>query len=156
MLLAFICNEINDWIKALKSRQIEMTNKLKYLIIGTGRCGTGYFQKSFNNSGLNCGHENIFNSNDDDKNCQQYLKNQIFVAESSWAAAPYIDEPWFSEEIKIIHLIRNPVDVVRSFYELSFFSKERELKPLNILVHNNIGVSCDDEDKFRCLHKSLH
>ena len=33
---------------------------MKYIIAGTGRCGTGYMSKIFNEVGIKCGHENVF------------------------------------------------------------------------------------------------
>lgn len=122
---------------------------LKYLVVGTGRCGTGYFQEMFELSGIRCGHESIFFSNSEEQNRLKYTQNDIFEAESSWAAAPFIDKTWFDENIKIIHLVRHPLKVIKSFYDINFFSEQRASKLLNKLVYENTAINIDNLDRLR-------
>lgn len=121
---------------------------LKYLILGTGRCGTGLLQQMFNNANIKCGHEDIFKSSDENLTKRLFQDNTEYLAESSWASAPFVDKIWFSSEIKIVHLVRNPVKVIQSFWDLNFFSIERAEKPLNRLVYSNINIMPNSIDRL--------
>ncbi len=108
---------------------------LKYLVTGTGRCGTVYFAKLLTSLGIPCGHESIFDwqgidgalkrlNHEEPKvlseisqyNCKSpnWINPDTIIAESSYMAAPYLDHEIFKETY-IVHVVRNPVDVVNSF-----------------------------------------
>lgn len=118
--------------------------KLRYIVTGTGRCGTVYIAKLLSSLGYPCGHETIFQcdgmtynkarmenstelptltvspiaklaSEDDEKNgFIWYGNNRELVADASYMAAPFIDKECF-RGVGVIHTIRNPLKVINSF-----------------------------------------
>jgi len=121
---------------------------LKFLIVGSGRCGTAMFKHMLDNAGYPCGHEAIFCSDIEKKNQINYLNNRTLRAESSWAAGAFLESDWLDEKIKIVHLIRNPLSVIKSFWEIDFFSKQRAQKPLNKLVYARSTISEESQDRL--------
>lgn len=106
---------------------------LKLIITGTGRCGTTFMAKLITSMGINCGHESVFDYSNDDvikeriKNKekrvlslisqidqQKWIDPKTIEADASYMAAPCLDWPELSET-KIIHVVRNPLNVIRSF-----------------------------------------
>jgi hypothetical protein len=117
-------------------------NELKIVATGTGRCGTTYVAKLLTSLGINCGHESVFDySNDEiikkrivDKNYRtlskvsqidndNWINPKTITADSSYMAAPYLDWPEL-KKVKVIHVIRNPLNVIRSFVlDFKYFNK---------------------------------
>lgn len=103
--------------------------ELKYIITGTGRCGTKYLSEVLTKCcDLPCGHEAVFSSKGlvDYNLTLDVLQNQIIsfksekiVADSSAFAALYLD---LYPQATVIHLIRNPYDVVNSIILNNWFS----------------------------------
>jgi len=122
---------------------------LKYIITGTGRCGTVFMARLLTSVGLPCGHETIFDSDglDAAKNrltgliqlgvshisLMEYQTNNgdwvtlpewnrnlsNIVADSSYMAAPFLSE----FDTKVIQVTRNPLKVIDSFVNhLYYFS----------------------------------
>jgi hypothetical protein len=116
---------------------------LKYLVVGTGRCGTVYVAKLLSSIGIPCTHEAIFRHDGIDAaldrlQCGKELEvsfisklasvieersgvrwfngndREEVIAESSYLASPYIDHPSLKNVI-IIHLVRHPMKVINSF-----------------------------------------
>ena len=94
---------------------------VEYLIIGTGRSGTGFMSKLLTNNGISCGHETLFGLQNV-KDFGMLLKTTTLKADSSWLSVPHIKE--INKDIKYIHIIRNPIDVIKSFIELNLFCDE--------------------------------
>lgn len=116
--------------------------KLEALVVGTGRCGTGYAAHLLTSMGFPCGHESIFTT----KGLEEALKRinreieptisdtmvnrsenwvnvSNIVADSSYLSAPFLDEEVL-KDTKIIHIIRHPLDVIGSFVlEGGYFSE---------------------------------
>jgi len=119
--------------------------KLQYLVVGTGRCGTVFLAKFLSSVGISCSHEGIFSfdgldsaldrmsgkkpismshiaklaSNWEEDNGVSWFKDKTsseIVAESSYMAAPFLSHPSLAET-KIIHVVREPMQVVNSFLE---------------------------------------
>jgi len=92
--------------------------KLKYLITGTGHCGTGFIARTLTEAGIICGHENLFSL---DKTMQENLSGigpwgynwKDVQAESSWPACMSLDHQLL-EDVTVIHLVRNPLNVLAS------------------------------------------
>jgi hypothetical protein len=101
---------------------------LKYLVTGTGRCGTLFMSNLLTSMGFPCTHEAIFtpngigwamraiageepiiNSKISRGDCLSDGKSEI-VAESSYMAAPFLDQL----DLEVIHVVRNPIKVVAS------------------------------------------
>jgi hypothetical protein len=85
---------------------------LKYVITGTGGCGTAWLTNVFNNAGYQAGHERIFNALDIKKNLVPKIDIEI-----SYAAAPHLGglDGIIDGNTKVIHLVRNPYEVVRTW-----------------------------------------
>lgn len=114
---------------------------LKYVVVGTGRCGTVYMARLLTSLGVPCGHECCFDWRGIDyakaklsgavpvhtSETSQYkfedgvhtpipkwLDEDAIVAESSYLASPYLRQDAL-KNTKVIHVVRNPVKVVNSF-----------------------------------------
>lgn len=87
---------------------------IKYIVTGTGRCGTMFMSKFLTSAGINCGHELIF-TNDGISAARQNIKSyNNFEADSSYMAAPYLQSDLLSNS-RIIHIVREPMMVINSF-----------------------------------------
>lgn len=124
------------------------SNALKILVVSTGRAGSGYIAKALSLSGYPCGHEAIFNDPAEDIVRFQY-ENSTNYAESSWLAAPFIRSDWFQDDVKIVHLVRHPLAVARSFYDLNFFSRKQADSPFNRIVYENTEISRSTQHRQR-------
>lgn len=124
--------------------------KLEYLVVGTGRCGTAYMAQLLTSMGIPCGHESIFSTNAimEIKNklknpnsinlseCSldqeaKWVNPKEIIADSSYLAAPFL-KYGFLKNTKIIHVVRHPVDVIKSFvfsglYFENFVPKKSEI-----------------------------
>jgi hypothetical protein len=69
-------------------------------------------------------------------------------AEASWAAAPFLDADWLRPDIKVIHLTRNPISVIKSFHDINFFSSDRADKRLNQVVYRNSSIRAETQDRL--------
>jgi len=113
--------------------------KLKYLVTGTGRCGTVYMARLLSSLGIMCGHESIFTFDGlsqaknrllgksritlsgcciydikkKEKIASDWFKPKDIIADSSYLAAPFLKEE-ILKDTKIIHLVRNPIKVISS------------------------------------------
>lgn len=83
----------------------------RFAVTGTGRCGTGYTATVLRRCGLNCGHENWWTP--DPARVRDGLDG-----DSSWKALPDIEAGAWSGPV--VHIVRHPVEVVRSFVGLGF------------------------------------
>lgn len=89
--------------------------RLQYLIVGTPRSGTGFMSQAFTAAGLPCGHEKAFTLGRD-RRCV------ASVVESSWLSVPFLEEvKRLKPDVKIIHVIRNPMSTYRSLIRLGFY-----------------------------------
>lgn len=83
------------------------------LVTGTGRCGTGYTAKLLTAAGVPCGHEEVFTP-------QGIVDRPDLEADASWCAVPFLD----SFQGRVVHLVRHPLAVVRSFVGIGFFERD--------------------------------
>ena len=125
--------------------------ELKYLVVGTGRCGTVFAARVLTSLGINCGHECCFDwrgidyakaklmgaipihtsetsmyqyQNGEHHPIARWLNEDEIVAESSYMAAPFIRDQCF-QNTKFIHVVRNPVHVVNSFIKYLAYFQQR-------------------------------
>jgi hypothetical protein len=125
--------------------------ELKYILTGTGRCGTVFFSNVMTSLGLNCLHEGIFTP-DGLEQTKKILSGEVdpansliservsllkakskIVADSSYMAAPYLCD---LQDVKVIHLVRHPMKVVSSFIGWGFdYFKEK--KPCDLEPKKN-------------------
>lgn len=121
--------------------------KLKFIITGTGRCGTLYLSKLLSFCNIFCGHETIFDYSSwnvilqrifNDKKLTlskiakdtygDYLLDNSIEADSSYMAMPYLNLNVF-DSCKFVHLIRHPENVINSFCNyLNYFYDESFLE----------------------------
>ena len=87
-------------------------NKLKYLVVGTGRCGTKYTAEVLRSVGVRCGHEGVFELGELE-HAKQVLTDELWDAESSWLAVPFLEDSMF-DDTTIVHLVRHPARVIPS------------------------------------------
>lgn len=123
-------------------------NKLRYLVTGTGRCGTVYLAKLLTSIGIPCGHESVFTyyglewalkvlnggqtevslisklaSVEEENKGIGWLHGDTLMAESSYLAAPFLDDNCL-KDTTIIHVVRRPMQVINSFVEgLGYFNE---------------------------------
>jgi hypothetical protein len=132
--------------------------KLKYLVTGTGRCGTMYIAQALSSVGVPCSHEAIFTFGGIEyallKLAGGHLENsavasdygiwllnpQHIEAEASFMAAPFLNHPCLSET-KIIHIVRHPLKVISSFLEaFDYFQKEKpEADPYQNFIYSHVS-----------------
>lgn len=131
---------------------------LKFLVVGTGRCGTVYFANLLSSLGVPCGHESIFDFGGWE-NAYPILENQSspclsqcseevikpdwvdvqsLVADSSYMAVPFLNY----EKIKnlpIIHLVRHPLSVVSSFVkDFKYFDLDWQKNRYQCFIYQNL------------------
>jgi len=137
---------------------------LKYLITGTGRCGTVYLARFLTSLGIPCGHESIFDwqgmrgaekrllgekkielsfvsqaryNGKDFKDLDDWIDLKHIEAESSYMSAPFLGEE-ILRDIPIIHVVRNPIKVVNSF--------------CNYINYFNSGIGTNSYEQFIYRH----
>jgi hypothetical protein len=113
--------------------------KLKYIVTGTGRCGTVFMARLLTSLDYPCGHEAIFNPEmipTNTSHCslnerkgkndwiplQNWLSGKETIAESSYMSAPYLDSP-LVRKVKLIEVVRHPLKVMASFNQEYFLEK---------------------------------
>jgi hypothetical protein len=116
--------------------------KLKYLVTGTGRCGTLNMAHNLTKAGASCGHESIFDVKGIDTakkrlngeikihasdistnfgNKEIWFDPLLIQADASYMAAPFLKDEVL-EGTAIIHLTRDPLKVISSFIKnLGYF-----------------------------------
>lgn len=157
--------KLNDkMIKMNLLKNSSNDNNLKFIVTGTGRCGTVFAARFLTSLGIPCGHESIFNhsstgikerivnpnkrfisecsTNDFVDGKRQSLPKWVIPsetqAESSYMAAPYLN----MEEIlniPLIHIVRNPIKVVSSFiFTLNYFNKSIPTDPWQVRIYETL------------------
>ena len=123
---------VGSGLNALLSKHHRRTEHImKYLIVGTGRCGTVYMARLLTSVGIMCGHESLFNYNgpqpldaptsyasthvivENHKPEEEWFDASQRQAESSWLAAPYLQHSML-DCTTVIHLVREPGKVISS------------------------------------------
>ncbi len=88
-----------------------MGHSPRFVVVGTGRCGTTYVSEVLTRTGLACGHEDFF--------CPEGPRRRLgLVGDVSWLAVPFLD----SIDVPTYHVYREPLAVVNSFLDLGFFT----------------------------------
>lgn len=138
--------------------------QLKYLITGTGRCGTVFLARFLTSIGIPCGHEAVFSFKGLDNALQvlndtkkpslseistirfekdkwlpdnNWLENiEEIVAESSYMAAPFLSHESL-KDTQIIHLVRDPIKVVESFCNIHYFLNSHPNNKWEEFIYHN-------------------
>lgn len=87
---------------------------MRLIITGCGRSGTGFLSRVLTDSGLRCGHENVFT----ERGVRPWGNLR---ADSSWYAVASLDSIPAAD--RVVHLIRHPLDCARSFLGIGFFQR---------------------------------
>jgi hypothetical protein len=150
--------------------------QLKYLITGTGRCGTVFMARFLTSLGIPCGHESIFGHQGinlakkrlngeawpDLSYCSKNsLKSGEWVPEPSWlddvseieAESSYMAAPFLAEDClrntKIIHVVRNPKEVVHSFCNyINYFEHRFPTNEFEEFIYGNIKELTEDIPQY--------
>ena len=93
--------------------------KPKVAIIGTGRCGTGYSAEYLERAGIPFSHEGYYTTSG--PKLRNGRRSYKAVGDASWLAVPFLPDP----DVIAVHQLRNPIGVIRSFYNIGFFHKDR-------------------------------
>lgn len=91
-----------------------MTHLSRFVVSGSGRCGTKWMSQALTASGVPCGHERVYNASPERK------WPDGIVADSSWMAAAQLD----SIDVPVVLLVRHPLSVVKSWVEVGFFGRD--------------------------------
>jgi len=83
-------------------------------VIGTGRSGTGYMAAVLKAAGLDAGHESYWHAHRGPRGSELDI-------DVSWLALPDIEAGRWSGPV--LHVVRHPVDTVRSFLGTRFFAE---------------------------------
>ncbi len=89
--------------------------KLKYLITGTGGCGTLSTTMAFHRAGFISEHEKAFNVSGLFPNLDSYTHEM----EASWMATHHLAR--LPEGVFVVHLVRHPFRVTESIYDAGMF-----------------------------------
>lgn len=90
----------------------------RYVVVGTGRCGTKFTARFLDNIGIGCSHEAYYTPDGPVlRNSSRYYRAQT---DASWLAVPYLPDG----EKRILHQVRHPLGVISSFYKLGFFDSK--------------------------------
>jgi hypothetical protein len=95
----------------MRDRPIVMRDR--FVITGSGRCGTTWISRALTRVGVPCGHEEVFHYGPVPERWPDDLR-----AEASWVAACRLDE--VAQPIAL--LVRHPLAVVKSMVEVGFFT----------------------------------
>jgi hypothetical protein len=87
----------------------------EFVIVGTGRCGTGFTSEYLTRIGVHCSHEGYYTPHG------PTLRNpeRLFLAkgDASWLAVPFLE----NADLPVLHQVRHPRDVIRSLMKIGFF-----------------------------------
>jgi hypothetical protein len=140
--------------------------KLKYIVVGTGRCGTVFMARYLTSLGIPCGHESVFDWHGLSKAQKifdnDYLPHLSYVstmsfekgkwipepnwlddvskieAESSYMSAPFLLHP-ILENVSIIHVVRDPAKVVHSFcHHIDYFKSDSPNNPYEGFIYKHL------------------
>jgi hypothetical protein len=92
---------------------------LKFIVVGTGRCGTRYIAELLTQAGIPCGHEWVYSPH------ARRNPHIAILGDSSAQAAPFVpDFPGF-----VFHQVRHPLRVIGSFLGFGLFHDYRQFGP---------------------------
>jgi len=98
------------------SELVRGNNVPGFLVVGTGRCGTTYLASMLTAARRPCTHEKLFHAAGVNRKWKEYGAE----GDSSWMAVPFLEcEPL--KEVPLIHVVRNPRNVLQSLMCHSMF-----------------------------------
>jgi len=154
--------------------------ELKYIITGTGRCGTVFVARLLTSVGIPCGHESIFDwrgprwaekrlageeplqtsfvskakyDGKEWRDIDEWINLNDLQAESSYMSAPFLGE--MLEGVPVIHVVRNPIKVVNSFCNyIDYFKGGEGTNSYEQLIYRHIPELKEDMPQYdrACLY----
>lgn len=91
---------------------------LQFVVVGTGRHGSGYTSRLFTEAGLPTGHEQFYGFNEPEIG---------LVGDSSWLAVPHL-ESLDEQGVQVYHQTRHPIESLRSMLGGEMFGEGRKNK----------------------------
>lgn len=88
-----------------------MVPPLRFVVVGTGRCGTTYTAELLQRAGIPVDHKAVFTE-------KGPMPVERLEGDASWMAVPYLDR--FSGAI--LHQVREPLAVIDSLLDLGLFA----------------------------------
>jgi hypothetical protein len=124
---------MNTILKALispayRTANVVLARRPDWLIIGTGRCGTRFTASLLRANGIQCGHEAYFTP--DGPKLRNPYRRFTVRGDSSWLAVPYLPD----ERFRVVHQVRHPYKVIKSFYNIGFFDPSHDARRLNFIA----------------------
>jgi hypothetical protein len=101
-----------------QAANILFARRPRFVIIGTGRCGTGYAARRLSDLGISCSHEAYFTP--DGPRLWNRRRAAGTRGDSSGLAPPFIQ----AGEMPVVHLVRRPEDVIRSLHSIGLFDPD--------------------------------
>jgi len=100
---------------------------MKYLVVGTGRSGTGFMSKLLTLNGIHCGHEKVLRARHHPVDYAESIASTHLMGESSWLPAPHLDDikTNIAPHLQVIQITRHPVKVIKSFVEITVLTDRR-------------------------------
>ena len=127
----------------------------KVIVTGCGRSGTRSFSQMFSSLNKELPHEKILNHELDSLGVHAIIEkaaclDRDFYGESSWLAVPFINE--FSKDTKIIYLVRDPIKVAKSLYELGNMRKTSDSPSIRFAQKIIPQMATDNELHNACAY----
>ncbi len=107
----------------------EPPSRSRLLITGCGRSGTG-FSAAVLSAGGTVGHEGVFGPTSDGT----WPEDHPLHVEVSWLAAPHARK--FRDSTYIVHQVRDPLLVIRSFLGFGFFERDPSHRFLSYVLRH--------------------
>ena len=107
---------------------------LKFIVVGTGRCGTAYTAQVLTRMGIPCGHEWVYSAHP-----RRYPDVEI-VGDSSAQAVPFL--PGFKG--LVLHQLRDPLRVIGSLLGFGLFRDPRSHGPDGAFMMQHFRFTGDE------------
>lgn len=120
--------------RVIKKIEHSVGRNPSFVILSTGRAGSTYSAHLLKQAGLNCAHEMFFTPNG-------FFRSLRYDGDSSWLAVPYLEKSQQKSQ-KVVHQVRNPLDVVSSYQGIGFFDPKNK-SPFANFVREHFEVTGD-------------
>lgn len=105
---------MTDWLPGRRRTGPVEAPEPRFVIVGTGRSGSGFIADALTRAGIRCGHENWWGPRQD--------RTVAWDGDSSWCATFELD----GYGGHVFHQVRDPLKVVRSAAELEVAAHRRD------------------------------
>ena len=101
----------------------------EFVFVSTGRAGSNFISRFLTEVGIPTSHEGFFHP-------EGIKKRLHYQGDASWLAVPFIEDAILSTNIKIIHHVRHPLEVIRSLKGINFFNGIKDTKIIRFASRN--------------------